>query len=276
MGFRFVLLLVGSLLSLPAAAQTPTAPITPDSTVATAPAPAPLQLLYPARQRPQRLWTQPATLRVAVPLTLVGVAWLSSQDNALRRMKLEIQEETQEAFPAFNTHGADDYTRHVPVVAAYALQVAGVKGERGIVPFSLIYLLAHHLNMGVTSNLKRLCQEQRPDNPTDFSSFPSSHTSEAFMTATLLHEQYGKVSPWISVGGYAVATATGTMRVLRNRHWVTDVVAGAGIGFLSAEAVWRLYPAMTRLLPSKLAHKLLLVPTYAPGGGLGVSMAIRH
>ncbi|UOQ72298.1 phosphatase PAP2 family protein [Hymenobacter cellulosilyticus] len=274
MGFRYVLLLVGSLISLRSVAQVPAPSLTPDSSATiVAPAPLPVRPLAPAS--PWRRLAQPATLRVAVPLSLIGVAWLSNKDNVLRRAKREIQEETLEAFPTFDTR-LDDYTRHVPIAAAYALQLAGVKGERGVVPFTLIYLLAHQVNMGVTSNLKRLCREQRPDIPTDYSSFPSSHTSEAFMTATLLHEQYGKTNPWISVGGYAVATATGTMRVLHNRHWVTDVVAGAGIGFLSAEAVWHLYPALTRLLPAKLAQKCLLVPTYVPGGGMGLSVAIKH
>ncbi|MCB2407261.1 phosphatase PAP2 family protein [Hymenobacter lucidus] len=273
MGFRYVLLLAGSLVGFRASAQVAATPIAPDSTVAGAAPLAPVAT-GPAH-RPLQLLTRPATLRVTVPLSLIGVAWLSNQDNLLRQTKREIQEETLEAFPTFDTR-LDDYTRHVPVAAAYALQLAGVKGERGLVPFTLIYLLAHHVNMGVTSNLKRVVREQRPDSPTDFSSFPSSHTSEAFMTATLLHEQYGKTSPWISVGGYAVATATGTMRVLHNRHWVTDVLAGAGIGFLSAEAVWRVYPALTRLLPAKLSQKLLLVPTYAPGGALGVAVAIRQ
>ncbi|TGE14683.1 phosphatase PAP2 family protein [Hymenobacter elongatus] len=274
MHFRCVLLLVSGLLSLRATAQRPTVGPVPDSSLVTAAA-APLRPTSTVSRQALRFLARPATLRVAVPLTLIGVAWLSSQDNMLRRAKIEFQQGTREAFPTFNTR-LDDYTRHVPLAAAYALQVAGVKGERGVVPFTLMYLVAHQLNMGVTSNLKRLCREQRPDIATDYSSFPSSHTSAAFMTATLLHEQYGKVNPWISVGGYAVATATGAMRVLHNRHWITDVVAGAGIGFLSAEAVWRLYPAMTRLLPDKLAHKLLLVPTYAPGGALGITMVMRQ
>lgn len=267
MSFCYVLLLIGSLLSFRASAQALVLSSRPDSGAMAHPA-APL---LPARQP----WLmRPATLRVAVPLGLVVIGWLGNQDNMLREAKQEIQEETVEAFPTFNTN-LDDYTRHAPAAAAFALQLAGVKGERGVVPFTLIYFAAHHLNMGITSNLKRAVREQRPDSPTDFSSFPSSHTSEAFMTATLLHEQYGKVNPWISVGGYAVATATGTMRVLHNRHWATDVLAGAGIGFLSAEAVWRVYPALTRLLPAKVSQKLLLVPTYAPGGTLGVALSVR-
>ena len=67
-------------------------------------------------------------------------------------------------------------------------------------------------------------------------SFPSGHTAVAFCGATVLHKEYGKVSPWISVAGYAVATATAVDRVRRNRHRWGDVAAGAAIGFLSAEA----------------------------------------
>ena len=50
-----------------------------------------------------------------------------------------------------------------------------------------------------------------------------------------MHEYY-KVSPWIGVAGYAVATTVAVDRVRRNRHRWGDVVAGAAIGCLSAEA----------------------------------------
>ena len=43
------------------------------------------------------------------------------------------------------------------------------------------------------------------------------------------------MSPWISVGGYVVATTVGVSRILNNRHWISDVLAGAGIGILSVE-----------------------------------------
>lgn len=42
-------------------------------------------------------------------------------------------------------------------------------------------------------------------------------------------------SPWFSVAGYGIATATGVMRVLNNRHWVSDVMSGAGIGIFAGE-----------------------------------------
>ena len=75
----------------------------------------------------------------------------------------------------------------------------------------------------------------RPDG-TDNESFPSGHTSVAFCGATTLMHEYRKVSPWIGVAGYAVATGVAVDRVRRNRHHWEDVVAGAAIGVASAEA----------------------------------------
>jgi hypothetical protein len=75
----------------------------------------------------------------------------------------------------------------------------------------------------------------RPDGSTA-NSWPSGHTATSFVGATILHKEYGLTrSPWYSVAGYGVATATGVMRVLNNRHWISDVMSGAGIGILSAE-----------------------------------------
>lgn len=218
-----------------------------------------------------------ATWRVAVPSALIGVGVLAhspAYNRPLCQAKQAVQAEIQAVFRGFDARGLDDYTRHVPLAVACGLLATGHRGERTAVGFTLIYLVAHELDEGIVSNLKRITAEPRPNNANDLSSFPSSHTAQAFLTATLLHEQYGRQYPWLSVGGYAVATATGAFRVLGNKHWVTDVLAGAGIGFLSAETVWRLYPALTRLLPERLAHRLLLVPTYVPGGAAGLALGL--
>jgi membrane-associated phospholipid phosphatase len=217
-------------------------------------------------------------LRIAVPSLLVGVGVLAHSprfNQTMYQAKLDMQAESQEAFGTLDAHGIDDYTRHLPLAIAYGLLATGHHGARPAASFTLIYLLAHELDEGVVSNLKRLSAEPRPYDPRDLTSFPSSHTSQAFLTATLLHEQYGHQHPWVSVAGYSVAAATGTMRVLGNKHWATDVLAGAGIGFLSAETVWRVYPALVRLLPTKLSTKLLVVPTYSAGQGGGLAIALQ-
>ncbi|MBF9140037.1 phosphatase PAP2 family protein [Hymenobacter properus] len=262
MRLKFVLTLLLGLTTLGAQAQAPALPVADSVAHSTRPAHG----------------TRAALLRVAVPSVLIGVGVLAHSpkvNQTLCQAKQDFQAETQEMFRGFNAYGIDDYTRHVPLAMAYGMMATGHRGERTAVGFTLIYLVAHELDEGVVSHLKRYTAEPRPYNPQELTSFPSSHTSQAFLTATLLHEQYGRQYPWLSVSGYAVATATGAMRVLGNKHWATDVLAGAAIGFLSAETVWHAYPALTKLLPQKLAHKLLLVPSYSPAGGAGLAMGLQ-
>ena len=80
---------------------------------------------------------------------------------------------------------------------------------------------------------------------TDNKSFPSGHTAAAFAGAAVLDKEYRKVSPWISVAGYAVATTVAVDRVCRNHHHWHDVAAGAAIGLLSTEAAYWLGDKIT-------------------------------
>jgi hypothetical protein len=45
-------------------------------------------------------------------------------------------------------------------------------------------------------------------------------------------QEYKDVSIWYGISGYVVATGTGFFRMYNDRHWLTDVAAGAGIGIL--------------------------------------------
>lgn len=63
-------------------------------------------------------------------------------------------------------------------------------------------------------------------------SFPSGHTTSAFAIATVFAKQY-KDHPWIPVVAYSTATLVGLSRIAENKHWVTDVFAGAALGYLT-------------------------------------------
>ena len=95
--------------------------------------------------------------------------------------------------------------------------------------------MSYAIMAGFVNGIKYTAKEMRPDGSTA-NSWPSGHTATAFVGASLLHKEYGLTrSPWWSVAGYGVATATGVMRVLNNRHWISDVMSGAGIGIMSTE-----------------------------------------
>ena len=138
-------------------------------------------------------------------------------------------------YKRFHGDGIDNVLQYVPTVAVFGLKVCGVKTDTSWKKRLTVSVASFAVNAGVTYALKRTIHERRPDG-TDNRSFPSGHTSIAFCGATSLMHEYYKVSPWIGVAGYAVATTVAVDRVRRNRHHWGDVVAGAAIGCLSAEA----------------------------------------
>ncbi len=73
-------------------------------------------------------------------------------------------------------------------------------------------------------------------------SMPSGHTAAAFALATSLSDDIHR--PWASVGLFGLATAVGWSRINDNRHWFTDVAAGALVGVTSAKLAagrWRIF-----------------------------------
>lgn len=129
----------------------------------------------------------------------------------------------------------DNYTQFAPYAAIAGMKLLGYQGRSSVDRFVTSALMSNAIMALAVNATKYSVKEMRPDN-SKANSYPSGHTATAFTAATILHKEYGLTrSPWFSVAGYAVATSTGFMRVLNNRHWISDVMAGAGIGILSTE-----------------------------------------
>ena len=132
----------------------------------------------------------------------------------------------------------DDYLQFFGPTVTVGLKAAGVEGRSDWGRFLATTAMSYGL-MGIFVNgIKYTAKEMRPDGTTA-NSWPSGHTATAFVGATILHKEYGRTrSPWYSVAAYGSATATGVMRVLNNRHWISDVLSGAGIGIMSGELAY--------------------------------------
>lgn len=132
-------------------------------------------------------------------------------------------------------NGMDDYIQFAPAITTYALNLAGYEGRSSFkrLFFSSGFSFAF---MGIFVNgIKYTASEMRPDGSTA-NSFPSGHTATAFTCATIMHKEYGLTrSPWFSVGAYSISTLTGIMRTLNNRHWISDILVGAGLGVISTD-----------------------------------------
>src|SRR5574344_5228 len=134
----------------------------------------------------------------------------------------------------------DNYTQFVPMLAATALNLSGYEGRSDFWRYLASGVMSYGIMAAIVNPIKYSAKEMRPDGSTA-NSWPSGHTATAFVSATILHKEYGLTrSPWYSIAGYGIATAPGVMRVLNNRHWISDVLSGAGIGILSTELAYGL------------------------------------
>ena len=147
----------------------------------------------------------------------------------------EIRDFRNEVAPNYR-YSYDDFLQIAPGIGAIGLRCAGVKGRSETWGEMLsATLLSSIMSVAFTEGLKNTTGRTRPYNEYEQNSFPSGHTITAFTSATILHNEYWEVNPWYSIGGYACAAFVGISRVLNNRHWASDVLAGAGLGIISGE-----------------------------------------
>lgn len=119
-----------------------------------------------------------------------------------------------------------------------------------------------------THALKNLVHQQRPDQSDDYA-FPSGHASSAFATATSLSMAYG----WkVGVPAFAMATLTGLSRIADDRHWGSNVAAGALLGIAIGRATF-FKKKEDEELTEKAASKTNIFPSYDKRG---VSLNLVH
>ena len=174
-----------------------------------------------------------------VPVVLIDYGFASLKSEGLQEVNKKIAEEVTEDVSGFKTK-VDDYLKYAPVATVYLLNAAGIKGRHKILARTIILGMSSILSDQVVTLLKHGTHQLRPDGST-YNSFPSGHTTTAFVGAEMMNQEFGWRSPWYSVAGYTMATATGVLRVMNNRHWLSDVVTGAGIGILTTKFSYWLY-----------------------------------
>jgi len=203
----------------------------------------------------------PAALIIAGTITLLPEShcWLS---------KYTIRDKVLELAPGVST-SVDNYLQFVPLVAVFGLKAAGVRSRSDLVNQMAIAAKAEFLMGAIVHGMKKTIRVERPSGG-GMNTMPSGHTAQAFVAATILDMEYRDTSPWISVGGYAVATTTAIGRMVNNKHWISDVLIGAGIGIFSAKVVY--YTHQYRW--GKKNNIVILPAIYKNGGGVSFSMIL--
>ena len=174
----------------------------------------------------------------------------------------------------------DDHLQYLPIAGVFALPNLGMEPAHNLKERVLIGAAAYAMTAVFVNSMKYTIRQLRPDNSTR-NSFPSGHTATVFTGVEMLYQEYKHSQPWVGITGYVVATGVGLLRIYNNRHWASDVVAGAGIGILSTKLSYLLFPYTSKLLQSKKERiageasslHVLAFPTYdakKQGVGMGV------
>lgn len=138
---------------------------------------------------------------------------------------------------------ADDYLRFVPSAAHLLMGSLGVKSRHNFKERFLVSATAHAAMLIMGYGTKFVIKEQRPDMSNNHS-FPSGHVALAFTGAELLRTEYGIA---YGIAGYTIATGVAFLRLYNNKHWLNDVLMGAGVGILSARIGYWLLPFERKL-----------------------------
>lgn len=205
-----------------------------------------MPIAAPATQEWTWMRTNPGVrpYKVMEDLTFVGVpvfvaGWIAKSEKKNFAQQYQNSHANTRLLTSFKT-GIDDYTQYFGPAMTLGLKLGGVEGRSDWGRLLASAAMSYGIMAGFVNGIKYTAKEMRPDGSTR-NSWPSGHTATSFVGATILHKEYGLTkSPWFSIAGYGVATATGVCRVLNNRHWVSDVLSGAGIGIMSTELAYAL------------------------------------
>lgn len=209
--------------------------------------------------------------QLVIPGILLAYGFIGIESDQLKSFNSQIQEEIKEDIDRKTS--IDDFSQYAPAFSVYALNAAGIKGKNNLKDRSVILVTSYIIMSVAVLGLKSLTAVERPDGSSN-NSFPSGHTATAFAGAEFLWQEYKDKSIWYGISGYIVATGTGVFRIVNNKHWLTDVAAGAGIGILSTKIAYWMNPYINRkLFGSERNNTTSVIAPFYNGKQLGLCLA---
>ncbi len=205
-----------------------------------------------------------------LPGALISYGLISLTSDPVRNLDYQIRDNIIGSI----SYKLDDYLIYAPLAIDIGLSASGIKSRHNIRDKAVIYALSTALNAAMVYPVKSFVARLRPDE-SDAKSFPSGHTSNAFVGAEYFWQEYKHKSKWLASAGYLMAGTTGYFRVRNNKHWFSDVVAGAGFGILSTKLIYILYPKLSSKIFSDNS-KFVVIPLHFDSGyGLGLHIFLE-
>jgi membrane-associated phospholipid phosphatase len=206
-----------------------------------------------------------------VPSALITYGIATRFSSRLQRLDRKIDEKVTQNI--HRQYKFDDYIQFAPYIGIYGFALCGVKAKHNLLDRTLVLAASMVFAVAAVQSTKYFTQIERPDG-TNRHSFPSGHTTTAFLGAHILFREYKDASVWIGIAGYGVAAATASMRVINRKHWLSDVVTGAGAGILCAELGYLMLPVWHKIFRKKRNKKALAINPIIAKNNFGVSFLL--
>lgn len=207
-----------------------------------------------------------------LPVSLIGIGTVALAPGFIRDSSRDITDDIINIRGDNRRLEFDNHIQYLPVASALLLGCTGIRSKHSFRDRAFI-VATSYATLAVLTNVPKFCIDEKRPEFAGHNSFPSGHTATAFMGAELVRMEYGG---WYGIGAYTIAAGVGFMRMYNGRHWLHDVVAGAGAGILSARVgEWscRLWQDIFRKKRNE-ENSFVLVPVAVPvnGGYYGFAM----
>jgi len=179
-------------------------------------------------------------------------------------LKQNIQNKIRAPFYGYST-SLDDYIQYAPIGIMYGADLFKIKAEHSVWNQTKFLFMSEVITGGIVFGLKYGIGILRPDSST-YNSFPSGHTAQAFVAAQVLRNEFKNTNKVLANSGYLFSTSTGLLRIVNNRHWLPDVLMGAGIAIVVTNLVYHFEPLKNwkpKFLKSKSDLSLQFDPIFS-------------
>ncbi len=210
--------------------------------------------------------------QLIVPASLVAVGSWGTCNNGFQKVNHSIRN-TMKAWRNNQYFHADDYIQYLPVASNLALGVLGVPAKHTFKERLAVTATAY-IAMGMFVGCIKIAADVRRPDGSALNSFPSGHTATAFVGAELVRTEYGL---GYGIAAYSLACGVAFLRLYNERHWLSDVIAGAGFGIVSVRIGYWLLPFNQKLFgwDKKESPLVLTRPFYDPRQkAIGAALAV--
>jgi len=190
-----------------------------------------------------------------LPASLIGVGLIINKSTFEKTFQKDIRNSVGTNYRT----NIEDYLAFAPVAQMYIADIAGVKSKNHWFDQGKYLFISNLFSVGITELIKKSNHKLRPNGLPD--SFPSGHSTVAFTNATVLYNEFYNTSPVLAYSGYAFATTVGAFRMLNNKHYLSDVLVGAGIGIAVTNLVYYFQP-LKNFNPFKKVKNVSFYPSY--------------